>query len=119
MHAHGALHIDVPAQVEHASLPSFVASIPQTEWSDELSLLYSELHTVRALLAADEPPISLGGFASAPPGEDVGQREELLEGMAAAIHELQASTSDLQPQASSSHLTAHYTPLSSTARAIL
>merc|ERR1712197_175955 len=45
MHAHGALHIDVPAQVEHASLPSFVASIPQTEWSDELSLLYSELHT--------------------------------------------------------------------------
>ena len=102
MHAHGALHIDVPAQVEHASLPSFVASIPQTEWSEELSLLYSELHTVRALLAADEPPISLGGFASAPPGEDVGQREELLEGMAAAIHELQASTSDLQPQASSS-----------------
>ena len=97
LHAHGALHLDVPAQVEHASLSSFVASIPQTEWSDELSLLYSELHTVRALLAADEPPISLGGFGSVSPGEDVGQREELLEGMAAAIQELHTSMTDVQP----------------------
>ena len=113
LHAHGALRLDVPDQVDSASLPSFVASVPQTEWSDDLSLLYSELHTVRAAVASEEPLISVGGFSSAAPGEDVGQREDLLEGMAEAIHELQSAGANAPPRESCAE--AQETPVSDSA----
>ena len=50
---------------------NFLAEMPQTEWGDELLRLYSELHTVRLLLNAEEPSVLLGGCSAAPPGEDV------------------------------------------------
>jgi len=85
MHAHGVLQVDVPPATSTSSVASFLAGMPQTDWSEDLVVLYSELHTVRALLSADEPEVFLGGITAAPPGEDVGHREEILETMAAAV----------------------------------
>ena len=72
---------------------NFLAEMPQTEWGDELLLLYSELHTVRLLLNVEEPPVLFGGFSAVPPGEDVGLREETLEAMAAAVENIEHQAS--------------------------
>ena len=89
LHAHGSLELQMPPDLPMSEVATFLADMPQTEWSDELLLLYSELHTVRLLVNAEEPAVFLGGFSAAPPGEDVGQREETLEAMAAAAENIE------------------------------
>jgi hypothetical protein len=84
-HVHGVVELPVPPDISISSVTHFLAGMPPTEWSDELLVLYSELHTVRGLVSADEPTVLLGGVSAAPPGEDVGQREDILEAMAAAV----------------------------------
>ncbi len=77
LHVHGALQIEIPEQLQGPQLVHFVTHIPQTEWSDDLSSLYNELHALRLLAMQDEPVVSLGGLSAALPAEDVGQREQL------------------------------------------
>ena len=85
VHVHGVVELPVPPDISILSVTQFLAGMPPTEWSDELLVLYSELHTVRGIVSADEPTVLLGGVSAAPPGEDVGQREDILEAMAAAV----------------------------------
>ena len=82
MHVHGVVELPVPPDISISSITHFLAGMPPTDGSDELLVLYSELHTVRALVSADEPKVLLGGVSAAPPGED---REDILEAMAAAV----------------------------------
>ena len=79
----------MPRNLPMSEVATFLADMPQTERSDGLLLLYSELHTVRLLVNAEEPAVFLGGFSAAPPGEDVGQREETLEAIAAAAENIE------------------------------
>lgn len=87
LHAHGALELQIPSHVEVASVADYLGKMPQSEWCPDFLLLCSELPTVRALCRTEEPTVALGGFSAAPPGEDVGQREEVLQNMAAAVTE--------------------------------
>ena len=81
LHAHGSLDLQMSPDLCLSSVASFLADMPETECTDELLALYSELHIVRLLMSYEEPTVHLGGFSAAPPGEDVGQREETVEAM--------------------------------------
>ncbi|MCP3885831.1 MAG: hypothetical protein GY700_10220, partial [Propionibacteriaceae bacterium] len=97
LYAHGAVTLHTMPDVPVAEVAAFLAEMPQAEWSDDLLLLYSELHTVRALVSAEEPEVHLGGFSAAPPAEDLTLREETLEKMAAAVEALERKANPEEP----------------------
>ena len=106
LHAHGALELPTIPDLPAAAVATYLAEMPESEWSDQMLLLYSELHTVRALYSAEEPEVHVAGLSSATPAEDVGQREEFLEGMAAAVEGLEGQapgTPTLAPDFVSEH----------------
>ena len=45
--SHDGIVVNIPSNVPMSSVASFLQATPQTEWSDEMSLVYGELHTVR------------------------------------------------------------------------
>ena len=94
LYANGALELPTIPELPTAAVATYLAEMPETEWPDQLLLLYSELHIVRALYSAEEPEVHVGGLSAATPAEDVGQREELLEGMAAAVEVLQGQAKE-------------------------
>ena len=86
LHAHGHLDLQISPDLRLSSVAAYLADMPETEFTDELLRLYSELYIVRALMSSEEPTVHLGGFSAQPPGEDVGQREETVEAMVEAAH---------------------------------
>ena len=97
LYAHGALTLPTMPDLPVAEVATFLAEMPQPEWADDLLLLYSALHTVRAVVSAEEPEVQLGGFSAAPPAEDLTVREETLEKLAAAVEALEQNANPEKP----------------------
>ena len=84
LHANGASYLRTIPDL-HTNAMAYLTEMPQTEWPDELLVLHDEMHTVRALLASDEPEVHVDGLSAAMSTEDVGYTEEIPQGTAAAI----------------------------------
>jgi hypothetical protein len=82
LHANDAIDTGIPPSVEQESLVSFIGDMPEEDLTDDLTMLYSELHTMRVLVKdGDDDTISAGSVSAMPTDENVSLRTDALDGL--------------------------------------
>ena len=66
---------------------AYVRGMPESDWTQDITLLHSELHIIRIMLCEDEPIQSVSAVSTIESTEDVGLRSSVLEHMATTVNE--------------------------------
>ena len=88
MHLCDQFDLGAPPSGDPQDVMTYLRGMPETDWTEDVTLLHSELHVIRTMLSAEEPMQFAGAVSALESTEDLSLRSGVLDDMAECVTEL-------------------------------
>ena len=88
MHLCDQFDLGAPPSGDPQDVMTYLRGMPETDWTEDITLLHSELHVIRTMLSAEEPMQFAGAVSALESTEDLSLRSGVLDDMAECVTEI-------------------------------